>query len=725
MVAVQQAPEPSTNYAGPFVRYQNVTGNHDRWLGSVLFLTKGADSQTNGSNAKGVAAGASGAQPKLVLQGTDSQSSSNTPTLLDVCEGWHFWRFELDLELSSHQRPVQYSVEWAGGSTEQFTFFLPGVGQSFHAGYYSCNGFSSDVKEDVPERKDPAYLWRDLLELHASFPMHLLIGGGDQLYSDPVWQTPTLREWADKESRHEKLQAPWTDAMEHDAVTFYLRNYINCFMAPTVRLAFASIPSAMMWDDHDIYDGAGSYEEEIQGCPVFKNLFIIAKRFYLLFQQHTTRDFNEQQREFFGEMGEYHFIKYMGPEVALVGVDMRSRRSKKSTFDAVEREVLALPESVRHIIVMSGVPLVFPRLPLAESILEGVAYFSKASRLLRKVARSTGLMDPNVGSQPEILDDLVDGWAADVHAEERLKFIRLLQTFAEQRGFRVTILSGDAHVGGVGQLYSHPKFKDLSQDPLYMPQIISSAIVNAPPPHPVIRMMVRTNFAKNVDHRTREKLVRLFKNRHPKFHKLLGQRNWCDISLMNPPAAPPMHPDDPQFGALRFSLRCENPEAKRGHADEVYDVYVPRLRPKQPPQRKVQAAAPAGVPYPGKAAAAAEIEVPAAAAEAGQPTQAKPLAAATAASSVAAAPSGGATSAAGEGVNGQGTLPPSSGLPAAAATGVAGGGQGPEHDGHPPPHLVQSARVGVSKAGVGTPPTPTVPAAPPMSAGVTGSVAEE
>ena len=33
----------------------------------------------------------------------------------------------------------------------------------------------------------------------------------------------------------------------------------------------------------------------------------------------------------------------------------------QSTFDAVEREVLALPASVRHIIVMSGVPLVFPR----------------------------------------------------------------------------------------------------------------------------------------------------------------------------------------------------------------------------------------------------------------------------------------------------------------------------------------------------------------------------
>jgi hypothetical protein len=34
-----------------------------------------------------------------------------------------------------------------------------------------------------------------------------------------------------------------------------------------------------------------------------------------------------------------------------------------------------------------------------------------------------------------------------------------------------------------------------SDDPLYMCQIISSAIVNAPPPHPVTKMLMRTNFA--------------------------------------------------------------------------------------------------------------------------------------------------------------------------------------------------------------------------------------
>lgn len=46
-------------------------------------------------------------------------------------------------------------------------------------------------------------------------------------------------------------------------------------------------------------------------------------------------------------------------------------------------------------------------------------------------------------------------------ADERLQFIRLLQRFSERQNLRVSILSGDAHVGGVGRLYSRPKIKPL------------------------------------------------------------------------------------------------------------------------------------------------------------------------------------------------------------------------------------------------------------------------
>ncbi len=47
------------------------------------------------------------------------------------------------------------------------------------------------------------------------------------------------------------------------------------------------------------------------------------------------------------------------------------------------------------------------------------------------------------------------------HAEERLGFIHLLQRIVDRKGYRVSLLSGDAHVGGVGRLFSRPKRKDL------------------------------------------------------------------------------------------------------------------------------------------------------------------------------------------------------------------------------------------------------------------------
>jgi hypothetical protein len=44
----------------------------------------------------------------------------------------------------------------------------------------------------------------------------------------------------------------------------------------------------MTWDDHDIFDGYGSYPRRLQTCAVFRGLAGVARRFFLLFQQHTT-----------------------------------------------------------------------------------------------------------------------------------------------------------------------------------------------------------------------------------------------------------------------------------------------------------------------------------------------------------------------------------------------------------------------------------------------------
>lgn len=460
-----------------------------------------------------------------------------------------------------------------------YTFWLPGIGQPMHSGYYSCSGISADVSPDAPERKDPCYLWKDLLNVHSAFPLHVLIGGGDQVYSDPIWKEAPLKAWTSDKSRKRRLAAPWTAEMAQAAEAFYVNNYLDGFCQKEVAAAMASIPQVMSWDDHDIWDGWGSYPPRLQNCPVFQGLFVVAKRFYLLFQHHTTHAFNQHSGELFGD-GEYHFLKMLGPQVALLGIDMRTRRQRKQiipqdTYPLLSKVMAGLPPSTEHLLVMSGVPLVFPQVPVMETLLGALQSGMSGHRTLRTLVAKGGLSDQF--GNPGILDDMVDGWAAKVHKEEKLQFVRLLQEPALRRGIRVSVLSGDAHVCGVGRLYSHPKMDSLSEDPLYMTQVISSAIMNAPPPRAVNHMLHRTNFATNLDERTREKMVRLFKEHHPRFHKLLRKRNWCDISVIMPPYAPPLSPLDPLYRGIRFSLRCENATNRIGHAEEVYDVTVPRL----------------------------------------------------------------------------------------------------------------------------------------------------
>lgn len=86
-----------------------------------------------------------------------------------------------------------------------------------------------------------------------------------------------------------------------EAEGFYLKNYCTCFSEKGMKEAFASIPSVMIWDDHDIFDGWGSYPDDLLFSSVFQGIYQVACRFYLLFQHHTTyQRAIENQSELFG-----------------------------------------------------------------------------------------------------------------------------------------------------------------------------------------------------------------------------------------------------------------------------------------------------------------------------------------------------------------------------------------------------------------------------------------
>lgn len=224
---------------------------------------------------------------------------------------------------------------------------------------------------------------------------------------------------------------------------------------------------------------------------------------------------------------------------------------------------MGLPDHVEHVIVLSGVPVVFPSILMSEGILFGMLALFKRSAILRRFGRRLGILDQF--DQPEILDDLLDGWASSKHKDEKNRFIKMLQRCSLERRYRVSIVSGDAHVGGLGEIYSarRPRLCKVD-DELFMYQIISSAVMNSPPPPGVVSALTRTNFSKRIDHHTRSKMQKAFvasSSSRRTTKKLLDRRNWCEITAT-------------ENAALCFSLRAQGLDPGE---DTRYDFVAPRF----------------------------------------------------------------------------------------------------------------------------------------------------
>jgi hypothetical protein len=109
--------------------------------------------------------------------------------------------------------------------------------------------------------------------------------------------------------------------------------------------------------------------------------------------------------------------------------------------------------------------------------------------------------------------------------------------------------SGDVHLAAIGQFYSNPKLgipKD--RDYRYMPNVISSAIVNTPPPEMMADVLNKRNKIHHLDHSTDEDMIPIFThdvNGQPRNNKrLLPRRNWCSIRVYQPGGTPPPTPPD-------------------------------------------------------------------------------------------------------------------------------------------------------------------------------------
>lgn len=317
-------------------------------------------------------------------------------------------------------------------------------------GFVSCNG--QENGDEARSHEDRDVMWRRLAAEHRARPFALLLHGGDQLYADEAVDAhPETRRWAAL-SMDEKPGVAWDAQMAAAVRGYFFRRYLALMRQPAFAELAARVPSMMIWDDHDIFDGWGSHPAGLQESPVALGIFRAAREMFLLFQlgadpaalPATCRD---RTGASFSQDARF-------PGFCVLLPDLRSERTPQRVmgergWEAFEAGLEAAPDGDRRIIV-SSVPALGPRLSLVEALLD---------------------LYPG---QQQYEDDLRDQWQSRGHRAEWVRFLSAMEREAVQRGGPVTVVSGEIHLATRGEMRL--------SDGTSLHQLVASGITHPKPP---------------------------------------------------------------------------------------------------------------------------------------------------------------------------------------------------------------------------------------------------
>ncbi|KAK0748185.1 hypothetical protein B0T21DRAFT_446963 [Apiosordaria backusii] len=558
-------------YFGPYLRYVNMDLEKGVWLGSIMIVTDAP-------------------QPPTIHIHLSMDLSPNprqlVPNNIHTHQRWTFWKYDVALQMSDHgTERWTYAVTSHLGCT-RYEFVVAG---RYETGWrmlaHSGNDFAPSTNQNERARLGGVgFMWKDILQKNIECGgFHLQLGLGAQIYGDRLWkEVPLLRQWLAMQGRENRKNAPWTARHQEDVSHAYFHYYTSHFDQPFMREAFAQIPHVLQIDDHDIFDGFGSYPDYMQSSAVFKGIGRIAIEMYLLFQHHTTveilRNVSSDMDLFTVTGSGWHFLKYLGPAMVVIGPDCRSERTQTRvmagpTYQGIFPKVATLPPSVQHCIWMISVPVIYPRLETVETLANTFATGKKAVNttynILGKVTSSvagvvggkemvqhgfkevkkavgkSGLMG-NVLNQFgdfDIAEELKDLWTHESKDLERTYLIRTLQGIAQQKGIRMTFLSGDVNSCGAGLVHdpSHP------QDHKTMYQLIASPVVAAPSSNYLMKMLHNNKllYVPQNGHKsthevsdTKEDMMEIFhtdaSGAAREHKKLMARRNYVAIVAYDP-----------------------------------------------------------------------------------------------------------------------------------------------------------------------------------------------
>lgn len=228
-------------------------------------------------------------------------------------------------------------------------------------------------------------MWRDVLNTHQTQPFHVMIGGGNQINNDSVaHECNLLADWLDTKDPLERESASFTAEMQDELEAFYLERYCMWFSQGLYGLAASQIPMVNMYDGHDILDGYGSQRHHDMNGPVFCGLGCVAFKYYMLFQHQSLVTETEstepswilgmQPGPYISELSRSVFL-YLGGQVALLAVDCRTERTennvmREKTWEKIMNRLYAEIRrgQVEHFLVLSALPLAYPRLDWLENL---------------------------------------------------------------------------------------------------------------------------------------------------------------------------------------------------------------------------------------------------------------------------------------------------------------------------------------------------------------------
>ncbi len=332
------------------------------------------------------------------------------------------------------------------GQDRRYTFrTLPTTEQSLSFGYYSCHmpykqsifGNTSIINMEMWE------CLNEVLERHNKDDLRFLIAGGDQVYVDGV-DSLDIWKYLNKVMRKEKGKVY---PSQEEMVSWYRDIYRGYWGFPSVRKVFSSFPTYMMWDDHELADGWGSFKldpknktdelDEIFPQRKARKLkradcFELLKRM----GKAAFQVYNEYQHSHnppTAKAGQYDYAVTHG-STATYFLDTRGyrdfNRSKNRILGSEQLKrfcdwLKALdPKKTRYLFVASSVPMMHMRSVIVNAD------------------------DSLLADMANLQDDLRDAWEHKSHNAERKILVKALFD-AAQRGIKVSILSGDVHTSAV------------------------------------------------------------------------------------------------------------------------------------------------------------------------------------------------------------------------------------------------------------------------------------